>query len=87
LLDARSKTGAKHKERVPPTETHKRGIGPAQKTHRKGHRKMASIDHIDSPSLPSAGGHTEQEVATSALCECVSRGAPNAGCSARALLM
>jgi hypothetical protein len=36
LLGARSKTGAKHRKRVPPTETHKRGIGPAQKTHRKG---------------------------------------------------
>jgi hypothetical protein len=51
LLGARSKTGAKHRKRVPPTETHKRGIGPVQKTHRKGHRKMASIDHIDSLCL------------------------------------
>jgi hypothetical protein len=53
LLGARSKTGAKHRKRVPPTETHKRGIGPAQKAHRKGHRKMASIDHIVSLSLPA----------------------------------
>ena len=51
MLGARSKTGAKHRKRVPPTETHKRGIGPAQKTHRKGHRKMASIDHIEALSL------------------------------------
>jgi hypothetical protein len=59
LLGACSKTGAKHRKRVPPlTETHKKGIGPAQKTHGKGHRKMAFIDHIASLSLPPASAAT-----------------------------